>query len=349
MLQIEMERNGMSWTSKEVRLIRRPEPGIPAPEDFAVVSVDVGAPGPGELVVRNEWMSVDPSMRNRMNDIASYIEPFELDRAMNAGAVGTVVASSVASVPAGAAVRHQLGWREYATVAADEVEIIDATQADLTQYLNVLSYIGLTAYAGLTRIAEVKAGETIFVSGAAGAVGSLVGMMARALGAKTIIGSAGGAHKTAALTSDFGYDFGLDYKAGHMGRQLAEVAPDGIDIYFDNVGGDQLVSALSALRNHGRVVLCGAVSAYNAAERPAGPSNLALAISKRLSLRGFIVFDHDDLMERYLAQATQWLTNGELRPQQTLRYGIDNALGALLDMLRGENIGKMLVDFTDRT
>ena len=336
----------MSWTSKEVRLVRRPDPGVPLHDDFDVVSVEVGEPGPGQVVVRNEWMSVDPSMRNRMNGVASYIEPFELDRAMGAGAVGTVVASAASSVPVGTAVRHQLGWREYSTVAADEVETVDASRADLTQYLNALSYIGLTAYAGLTRIAQIRGGETVFVSGAAGAVGSLVGMMARALGAKTIIGSAGGARKAAFLTSDFGYDIGLDYRAGRMGRQLAEAAPDGIDVYFDNVGGDQLVAALSSLRNHGRVVLCGAVSAYNAAERPAGPSNLALAITKRLSLQGFIVFDHDDLMERYLDLATAWIADGQLRPQETLRYGIDNALDALLEMLRGENVGKMLVGLT---
>ncbi|MDL4777793.1 MULTISPECIES: NADP-dependent oxidoreductase [Thermomonosporaceae] len=322
--------------SREVRLVARPD-GEPVPSDFELAEVPVAEPGEGEVVVRNDWISVDPYMRGRMNDTKSYVPPFKLGEAMDGGAVGTVVASRAEAVPVGTTVLHGLGWREYATVDAGSVRAIDTTSASAEAYLGVLGLTGLTAYAGLTRIAPVKEGDVVFVSGAAGAVGSVAGQIARRLGASRVIGSAGGPQKAARLTGDFGYDVAIDYKEGRLEERLREAAPDGIDVYFDNVGGDHLRAALAALRLHGRVALCGAVAQYNAAGPVPGPDNLALAIGKRLTLRGFIASDHADLMPELAGFAAS------IRTEATVVDGIENAADAFLGLLRGANTGKMLV------
>lgn len=332
----------MSVTSREVHLVARPH-GEPNPADFALVTTTVPNPAEGQVLVRNDWMSVDPYMRGRMNNVKSYVPPFQLNEPMDGGAVGTVVDSQALDVPVGTTVLHELGWREYALVDAARVQTVDTTLAPAQAYLGPLGMVGLTAYVGLTEIAPVAEGDTVFVSGAAGAVGSLAGQIARNLGAAHVIGSAGGPEKTRRLREDFGFDTAIDYRAGDLNGQLAEAAPKGVDVYFDNVGGDHLEAALNAMRVHGRIALCGAISAYNVTELPPGPSNLILAVGKRLTLRGYIVMDHQQRAPEYAERAASWLQEGNLHSEETVVDGIDNAVDAFLGMFHGANTGKMLV------
>ncbi|MEU3211210.1 NADP-dependent oxidoreductase [Nocardiopsis alba] len=328
--------------SKEVHLVARPI-GEPTPADFALVETTVADPGPGQVLVRNDWMSVDPYMRGRMNDVKSYVPPFRLDQAMEGGAVGTVVASESPEVPVGATVLHFQGWREYALVDGAHATVVDTEAAPAQAYLGVLGMVGLTAYAGLTAVAGLREGDVVFVSGAAGAVGSLAGQIAKRLGASKVIGSAGGPEKGRRLLEDFGYDAAIDYRNGDLEGQLAEAAPDGIDVYFDNVGGDHLRAAVQAMRVHGRAALCGAISVYNATEPVPGPDNLALLVGKRIRLQGFLVGDHGDLAGEYRERAARWLAEGGLHAEETVVDGIDHAVDAFLGMMRGANTGKMLV------
>ncbi|PDP87861.1 NADP-dependent oxidoreductase [Glycomyces fuscus] len=335
----------MSVTSREVHLVARPV-GEPKPTDFSLVETTVADPGPGQVLVRNDWMSVDPYMRGRMNDVKSYVPPFQLGEPMEGGAVGVVTASGSDDVPVGTTVLHSAGWREYALLPAEAVRAVDASLAPAEAYLGVLGMVGLTAYAGLTEVAPVREGDVVFVSGAAGAVGSAAGQIARQLGASRVVGSAGGPEKKRRLLEDFGFDAAIDYREGGLEEQLAEAAPEGIDVYFDNVGGDHLRAAIAAMRNHGRIALCGAISQYNATKPEPGPDNLFLAVGKRLTLRGFIVGDHGHLMKEYAERASGWIVDGRLRTEQTVVEGIDNAVRAFLGMMRGANTGKMLVRLT---
>ncbi|MFF0148616.1 hypothetical protein ATK36_6320 [Amycolatopsis sulphurea] len=330
-------------TSKEIHLVRRPV-GEPQQSDFKTVEATVpdGA-GAGELLVRNTWMSVDPYMRGRMNDVKSYVAPFQLDAPLDGGAIGTVVASGVPGIPIGAEVLHDLGWREYALVPASTARVVDTSVAPAPAYLGVLGMPGLTAYTGLTRIAPVKEGDVVFISGAAGAVGLVAGTVARKMGASRVIGSAGGPEKVRRLVEEFGFDAAIDYREDSLRKALAEAAPAGIDVYFDNVGGDHLRAALSEIRDHGRIALCGAISQYNATEPMPGPDNLGLAIGRRVSLRGYIVSDHYDLYRQYVAQASAWLREGDLTDEHMVVDGIDHAVDAFRGLLSGANTGKMVV------
>ncbi|CAM5351844.1 Putative NADP-dependent oxidoreductase OS=Streptomyces glaucescens OX=1907 GN=SGLAU_11025 PE=4 SV=1 [Streptomyces glaucescens] len=257
--------------SREVHLVSRPV-GAPVPENFAVVTTSVPEPADGQVVVRNTWMSVDPYMRGRMNDAPSYIPPFALDAAMEGSAIGEVVASRDASIPVGATVSHFLGWREYAVVDAAGATVIDPALGRPQDYLGALGTTGLTAYAALTRIAPVEEGDVVFVSAAAGAVGSVAGQLARKLGASRVIGSAGGPAKTKKLLDGFGYDAAVDYRQRALAEQLAQAAPDGIDVYLDSVGGDHLQAAIGTMRAGGRIALVGAISGYDATEPAPGPT-----------------------------------------------------------------------------
>ena len=332
----------MSTVSRAVHLVRRPH-GEPVQEDFELVQSPVESPTPGRVLIRNEWLSVDPYMRGRMNDVKSYVPPFQLGVPMEGGAVGTVIESADESVPVGATVVHQAGWRDYANIAAKHAQIIDTDLAPATAYLGVLGSTGLTAYVGLTEIAPVREGDVVFVSGAAGAVGSVAGQVARKLGASRVIGSAGGPEKAKRLTEVYGYDAAIDYRLGDLGGQLKAAAPEGIDVYFDNVGGDHLRAAISRSNLGARIALCGAISQYNATAPVPGPDNLGQAIGKRLTLRGFIVIDHFDLAPTWIAQAAPWLRDGELRTDETVVEGVDHAVDAFLGLLRGANTGKMLI------
>lgn len=330
----------MTTTTREIHLASRPT-GWPTPENFRTVAVELPDPGPGEVLVRNTVMSVDPYMRGRMNDVKSYVPPFRLDAPLDGGAVGEVVASGDDALQPGDTVLHQLGWREHALAPARAFRKVDVSQVPASAYLGVLGMPGLTAYVGLTRIAEVREGDTVFVSGAAGAVGSLAGQLARRLGAAKVVGSAGGPEKVAWLTEELGYDVGLDYKAAPIGRQLAEHGP--VDVYFDNVGGDHLEAAISAMADFGRIAACGMIAGYNAERPEPGPRNLMMLISKRLSLRGFIVTDHGDVAGEFYERAGGWFAAGELTHRETFEDGLDRAVDAFLGVLSGANTGKMLV------
>jgi hypothetical protein len=327
--------------SREVHLIARPA-GQAALSNFAVTTVDVQPPKSGEILVRNSWLSVDPYMRGRMNDAESYVAPFAIDAPLEGGAVGTVLASNSAEVPVGSIVLHDHGWRELATLSAEQARVVDVSRAPARMYLSVLGMTGLTAYIGLTEIAPVCEGDVVFISGAAGAVGTVAARVARELGASWIVGSAGGNEKARRLVDDFGFDAGIDYKAGSLHAQLSAAAPDGIDVYFDNVGGDHLHAALAKIRRHGRVALCGAIASYDSNTRPS-IDNLILAIGKRITLRGYIVTDHYARWDEYVTQAIGWLRDGSLRYEETVVEGIDQVASAFIGLLHGHNTGKMLV------
>ncbi|MEU6726333.1 NADP-dependent oxidoreductase [Nonomuraea wenchangensis] len=329
-------------TGREVRLVERPH-GEPRLDQFALVDTDVPEPGDGQILVRNLWMSVDPYMRGRMDDTPSYIPPFRLGAAMEGGAVGEVIASRDPAIPVGATVSHFLGWRDYAVLNAADATVVDTTLALPAAYLGALGTTGLTAYAALTRVAPVRRGDTVFVSAAAGAVGTVAGQLARRLGAVKVIGSAGGQDKAARLVTDFGFDVGLDRRNGPIGWQLAQAAPGGIDVYLDNVGGDHLEAAIDAARVGARFALVGAISQYNATEPVYGPRNLYTAYSKELTLRGLLVNSYFPLFPEWIEQAAGWLADGSLREEYTVVSGLEQAPAALLGVLRGANIGKMLV------
>jgi NADPH-dependent curcumin reductase CurA len=328
-------------TAREWHLAARPH-GWPVPEDFALVEAPVQAPGAGQIVVRNEYLSVDPYMRGRMNDVKSYVPPFRLGAVMDGGAVGRVVASQAEGFAVGDAVLHGLGWREYATLDATKAVRVDDS-LPLNSFLGVLGMTGLTAYAGLLEVGSFKPGEAVFVSGAAGAVGSMVGQIAKLRGASLVVGSAGSPEKVRRLTEVLGFDAAFDYKAGPVSEQLAKAAPEGIDVYFDNVGGKHLEAAVGALKLRGRAVLCGAIAQYNDTEAPAGPRNLALAIGKRLRLEGMLVGDHYAMQPQFVEEVGGWLREGKLVVDETVVDGFENAVDAFLSMLRGANTGKMLV------
>ena len=328
-------------TNREVLLASRPH-GWPTAENFRLVETEVPTAGPGQLVVRNRFMSVDPYMRGRMNDVKSYTAPFQLDTPLDGGAVGEVVASQADGFTPGDTVLHGLGWREYALVDAKATRRVDPDLAPLSAYLGVLGMTGLTAYAGLLDVAAMKPGETVFVSGAAGAVGSMAGQIAKLRGAARVVGSAGSPAKVERLCS-LGFDAAFDYHDGPVARSLKAAAPDGIDVYFDNVGGEHLEAAIGAMNLHGRAAICGMIAQYNATEASAAPRNLALLIGKRLTLRGFLVGDHGHLRAQFVQEVAGWLRDGKLQCDETVVAGIENAPEAFLGLLRGENLGKMLV------
>ncbi|MEU2163256.1 NADP-dependent oxidoreductase [Streptomyces chengbuensis] len=332
-------------TSREWHLVSRPH-GWPEPENVALREAPVTEPGEGRILVRNLHFSVDPYMRGRMNDVKSYVPPFQLDQPMEGGAVGEVVASNADGFAVGDHVLHGLGWREYADVEARHAVKVDASVAPLSAYLGVLGMPGLTAYAGLFEVASFKEGDAVFVSGAAGAVGSLVGQMAKLKGASRVIGSAGSDEKVKLLVEEYGFDAAFNYKKGPVAEQLKEAAPDGIDVYFDNVGGEHLEAAISSLNVHGRVTICGMIAQYNATEPTPGPRNLALVIGKRLRLQGMLVNDHRGLQGQFVQEVAGWLGSGELKYDETVVEGIENGFDAFLGLLRGQNTGKMIVSLT---
>jgi NADPH-dependent curcumin reductase CurA len=331
----------MSTPSREIQLAARPH-GEPVPSDFRLVEVEVPDPGPGQILVRNTYMSVDPYMRGRMRDVKSYVPPFQLDQAMDGGAVGEVLASNAEDIAVGDVVVHQLGWREHAVLDAAHARKVDADGLPESAFLGVLGMPGLTAYAGLLDVAALKDGDVVFVSGAAGAVGSLAGQIAK-LRDHTVIGSAGSPEKVAHLVDDLGFDQAFNYKDGDVTAQLQAAAPKGIDVYFDNVGGDHLQAAIEVLRRDGRVALCGMISNYNNERAAVGPTNLMLAVGKRLTLRGFIVTDHAARTRDLFEEVAPAVRDGRIKFRETVVEGLENAPQAFIDLLRGANVGKMVV------
>ncbi|MFG2500689.1 NADP-dependent oxidoreductase [Streptomyces sp. NPDC048441] len=332
--------------SREVRLVSRPRGG-PSPDSFRLVETVVGPPGPGQVLVRNLFLSVDPYMHARMSDDGGGLAPYPLDAPPTGGAVGEVVAGRTPELVTGDLVVHDLGWREYAVLDAGRVRPVDPWSDALPQdHLGALGQPGLAAYVGIRDIAQVRPGDVVFVSSAAGAVGSLAGQIARMCGAAQVIGSAGSAAKARQAEERFGYDKAFNYRERPVRMQLRAAAPDGIDVYFDNVGGDHLEAALLLLRPFGRVALCGAMSQLNPASAE-GPRTLPLAISRRLTLRGFLVDDHQDRMPQFTRDMQAWLRAETVRTDTTVVVGIERVAEAFLGLLRGAHTGKTVVRLTD--
>lgn len=330
----------MARPSREIHLTARPQ-GAPKPTDFELVEVDVADPGEGELLVRNAFVSVDPYMRGRMNDVRSYVPPFALGEPLTGGAVGQVIASRNERFAEGSWVVHDHGWRELALLDGRGSRLVDPDLAPVSTALGVLGMTGLTAFVGVGDIGAVAAGETVFVSGAAGAVGSVAAQLARTRGAR-VIGSAGSADKVAWL-EELGLEAAFDYREQATREALREHAPDGIDVYFDNVGGETLEAAIGAMRLRGRVVACGSISRYNDTEARPGPRNLHMVVTKRLRLQGFIVSDHGDRYRAFVEEVAPRVRDGTIRYRETIVDGIDRAPAAFIGLLEGANTGKMLV------
>ena len=332
----------MTLTTHEVHLVKRPI-GLPAPSDFQMVEREVPDLRPGEVLVRNCALSVDPAMRPRMNDVPSYIAPYELGKPMGGSAVGRVLLSSNPTISAGTWVTHREGWREHSVVSEGGAQVVHRGDFPSSYHLGVLGLPGLTAYAGIHRIAQLKGGDVVYVSGAAGAVGGLAGQFARLRGASLVIGSAGSAEKTHYLTEILGFDAAFNYREGELQDSLRRLLPDGFDVYFDNVGGDHLAAALEVIRDCGRIVLCGMISGYNDLRPQAFNGNLFRAISKRLRLEGYIVSDHLDLWTEFETDVANWLTQGQIQYAETVTYGLSDMPTAFIGMLDGVNTGKSIV------
>ena len=335
-----------SIKSREWTLASRPA-GMPEQSDFGSREADAPVPKDGQIQVRNSWMSVDPYMRGRMYDRESYVPPFQIGETLQGGAVGTVVASNHPDFAEGDLVTSMAGWREAWT--ADPVSVM-ATKVPKTglpdsALLGVAGMPGLTAYAGILRVADLKEGDTVFVSGAAGAVGSTVVQIAKIKNC-TVIGSAGGAEKCN-LVRQLGADHVIDYKDlgsyEALVSALKAAARKGIDVYFDNVGGDHLQAAIECARPLGRFAICGMISQYNATGPQPGPYNIIQIIGKQLTLRGFIVSSHIDLQPQFLQDMAGWIQSGKMKFEETVMEGIGNAPEAFLGLFQGRNTGKMLV------
>ena len=331
------------FTSTQVQLVARPQ-GWPTPADFRLTQVTWDELAPGQVRVRNEYVSVDPYMRGRMNDVRSYVAPYALGETIAGGAIGRVLESAAPEIPVGAVVLHQHGWSDAIQADASTFRVVpEVPGVPLSARLHILGMTGLTAYVGLTAIADLREGDTVFVSGAAGAVGTAVGQIAKLLGAGRVIGSAGSDEKVALLTSKYGYDAAFNYKDGDVRGQLAAAAPEGIDVLFDNVGGDHLEAALDAFNDGGRAALCGAIAGYNTTEPTPGPDNLANIITRGLTLRGFTLAAYLHLAPEFQAKMTPWFAAGQIAYDETVVDGIEHTVDAFLDMMRGANTGKMLV------
>ncbi|UKY47679.1 NADP-dependent oxidoreductase [Streptomyces inhibens] len=333
----------MTGTVQEWQLFARPV-GRPVPGDFRLVERELPPPAEGEVSVRNTHLSVDPYMRALMGTAESGDLAYGLGRPMTGGAVGEVVESRAAGLSPGDLVLSDLGWRTGAVAPAAHFTALRRVEGvPDSAFLGVLGMPGLSAYVGLTEIAKLREGETVFVSGAAGAVGSLAGQIARLRGAKTVIGSAGSEEKVAYLIGELGFTAAFNYKTGEVRKLLAEAAPAGIDVYFDNVGGDHLEAAIDALTVDGRAALCGAISGYHATEPPPGPRNMIELVKKRLTLRGFEVGDYAGLQSPFADEMGGWLAEGKITFRETVEDGIGSAVTAFLGLMDGRNTGKMVV------
>lgn len=326
--------------SREIRLAARPE-GIPTAGNFTLAQTELPPLLDQQVLVRNLFMSVDPYMRGRMKAGKSYVPPFELGKVMDGGAVGEVVESRAKEFKAGDAVTSNFGWRESFIASQKELHPVSREVQPLSVYLGALGMTGMTAWAGLNLV-EVKAGDVIFISGAAGAVGNMAGQLAKLRGCK-VIGSAGSMEKVLFLRNECGFDIAFDYKVGPVLEQLNVEVPDGIDVYFDNVGGDTLQAALAALRVHGRIIACGGISGYNAEKPKPGPNNLFNMITKRLTMKGLLVRDSLNRQGEFEKEVGGYFRGGKLQNKETVVQGIEQAVGAFIGLFEGKNIGKMVV------
>jgi len=314
--------------------------GMPTSDNFELKEVALPELADGQVRVRNHWLSVDPYMRGRMNDVKSYVPPFQVGEPLEGGAIGEVVESKADGFAAGDLVQHMAGWRDEAVVLARAVNKLPSLGAEPQKFLGVLGVTGATAYFGLLDAAAAKQGDVVFVSAAAGAVGSVVVQVAKAKG-MTVIGSAGGPEKCDFVRS-LGADQVIDYKAGPVLKSLAAAAPEGFDVYFDNVGGDHLDAAFAMARNNARFAVCGMIEGYND-RTPMSFRFIQRIIAARISLKGFIVFDYFPRVAEFYGEMAPWVASGTVKSRETVVDGLDNTLDAFLGLFKGENTGKMLV------
>lgn len=331
--------------AQEIHLANRPN-GLPEAGDFAVVTVELAPPGPGEILVRNLYMSVDPytRVRGRTGEPASSAPPFQVGEALDGPAVGEVVESMADGLQPGDLVLHGYGWRDQVVIdarAARRIEPVPGVPP--SAYLGALGMTTLSAYVGLLDVAGFRPGDAVFVTGASGGIGSMAGQIARLKGASRVVGSAGSQAKVDHLTRRLGFHAAFDYHDGPVAENLSRAAPRGIDVCFDNVGGEHLEAAISALNLHGRVAMCGAVSVYNSPEQAVAPRNLALVIGKRLTLRGFSVHDYLNRMQDMIDEVGAWLREGRIVYPETVVHGLEFAPAAFAGLMRGETTGKIIV------
>ena len=335
----------MTELNAQWRLAARPV-GLPKPTDWEYVEEPVADPADGQFVVALEYLSLDPAMRGWMNDTRSYVPPVGIGEVMRAGGLGRVVRSSHPDYAVGERVSGMLGVQRYAISDGTGLARVDTTLAPAPVHLGVLGVTGLTAYFGLLDIGRPEPGQTVVVSGAAGAVGSVAGQIARIKGCRAV-GIAGGPEKCEWLTEELGFDAAIDYKRGDLRAQLREHTPDGVDVYFDNVGGEILDEVLRRLARGARVAICGAISQYNAEQPPRGPANYMQLLVMRASMTGFLVFDFAERYAEGVAQLAEWLRGGELRSREdVVSGGLERFPDVFLMLFRGENTGKLVLELT---
>jgi hypothetical protein len=328
--------------SRQVLLAARPA-GMPTAADFRLVEVDVPAPRPGEILVRNIYMSVDPYMRGRMKEQQTYAQPWKVGQPADGRAVGEVMVSENPRFPAGTIVVSNLGWREHFVSNGEGVLTIDQALAPLSAFLGVLGAPGFTGWYGLKEIGKPKTGETAVVSGAAGATGSLVVQVAKILGCR-VVGTAGTDDKCAWLTRELGADAAINYrKAGDLAAAVRDACPKGVDVYFENVGGAILDAVLGHVNPFARIALCGMISQYNLEVSPPGPANIRNMVGNRVLMQGFIISDHMKRYPEFLTEVGSWLKAGRITYQETVAEGLDRAVPAFLGLFSGDNTGKMVV------
>ena len=317
---------------------------MPTSEHFELVSVELAPHAAGEVLVKNLYMSVDPYMRGRMREDAVYATAYAVGEVMYGGAVGEVVESNDGSLKVGDIVLNQAAWQDRFVARADTLSKLEPFDVDqLSLYLGTLGMPGLTAYVGLLKFGEPKAGETVFVSAASGAVGANVCQIAKLKGCR-VIGSVGSDEKAQWLKEECGIDEVINYKTcGDLSAALMQAAPEGIDVYFENVGGDHLQAALNAMNPYGRIAACGMIASYNSAEPAPGPNNLMLIVGKKIRINGFIVSDHTDWRDAFLGDMIPWIQQGKIKSQETVVEGLDQAVSAFLALFSGNNFGKMVV------
>lgn len=335
-------RASQATKSKQIVLASRPE-GIPKPSNFRISTAKITPIADGEFLVNNKWMSVDPYMRGRMKDSDSYVPPYKIDEPLEGGCIGEVVESRCPDFKEGDMVLGNLGWREYWKSSGEGVTIIDPNLAPVQAYLGALGMPGMTAWVGLNIIAKLKPGSTVFVSAASGAVGSIVCQLAKAKDCR-VIGSAGKQSKIDWLLEKAGIDACINYKVTKdLAGDLAKHVPDGIDVYFDNVGSDHLEAALEVMSDFGCCVECGMIATYNATDPPPAPRNLFKVIGKRIRMQGFIVRDHLDSQEEFLAEMAPLIKADKIVWEETVAKGLESAPSAFIGLFDGDNLGKQLV------
>ena len=331
------------YTAQQVHLKSRPA-GMPTHDNFALVTIELPPPAAGEVLVKNLYMSVDPYMRGRMREDAVYAQAYAVNEVMYGGAIGEVIESNDPSLSAGDIVLNQKAWQDRFVAPANTlVKLEPFDRAQLSLYMGTLGMPGLTSYVGLFKFGEPKAGDTVFVSAASGAVGANVCQIAKLKGCR-VIGSCGSDEKAQWLKDECGVDEVINYKTcGDLSAALAAAAPEGIDVYFENVGGDHLQAAINSMNPYGRIAACGMISGYNAANPEPGPNNLMLIVGKKIRITGFIVSDHVDMRDAFLSEMIPWIQAGKIKSHETVIEGIDHAVDAFLGLFSGNNFGKMVV------